>query len=202
MHGVHTTNRTRCLRPILKRWISLNRMFGSRWTRMSGDAPWWYNERALLGVFVGAVWQSGEEAFEEYSEQKRRGKLLGPGRIDLWFSAGSSEFWAEAKSMEIPLTRGAGQATKVNSVMEIAKEDASRLTPDGYTRRLALVFGMPYLRPCPKSQLKRRLRHMLMQAREVEHDAIAWIFPDMKRLPKANGWVCPGIILWVKEVYR
>ena len=202
MHGLHITRKTRCLRPILEKWITLNRMFGSRWMRVSGDAPWWYNERALLSVFVGAVWQSGEEAFEEFSEQKRRGKRLRPGRIDLWFSASSSEFWAEAKSLEIPLTRGSGQATKVSAVMKIAKEDVRRLAPDGYTRRLAVVFGTPYLLPCPRYKLDRRLEHMLMQAHEVGHDAMAWIFPAMKRLPKTNDWICPGIIVWIKEVHR
>lgn len=202
MHGLHTTRKTRCLRSILENWINLNRMLGSRWMRMSGDAPWWYNERALLSVFVGAVWQSGEEAFEEFSQEKRRGNRLKPGRIDLWFSASSREFWAEAKTLEIPLTRGSGQATKVNAVMKTAKEDVRRLAPDGYTRRLAVVFGSPYLRPCPMSELHGRLEHMLEQADEVEHDAIAWIFPAMRRLPKAYNWICPGIIVWVKEVRR
>jgi hypothetical protein len=170
--------------------------------KYSKDAPWWYNERALLSVFVGAVWQNGEEAFEEFSELKRRDRTLSPGRVDLWFSSGRWEFWAEAKHLEIPITRSRTQTTRINAMMDHAKKDVRKCAPDGFTRRLALVFCMPYLRPCTPREMNQRLTWLLEQADDIEHDALAWVFPNLKRLPKAYGWVSPGIIVWIKEVRR
>lgn len=199
--GIETNRRLRCLRPILHEWIALNRRLGRQWSRYN-DVPWWYNERASLSVFAGAVWLAGEATFEEYSELKRTRKRLCSGRIALWFSRGQWEFWGEAKFCEIPFTRNAAQVKRINGWMGDAKADVGRCAPDGYTRRLAIVFGAPYLRPCEPPEMNGRVAWLVDQAREVEHDALAWIFPNMKRLPKAHGWISPGTIVWIKEVRR
>ncbi len=199
MQGVVTTPRVRGLRRILKRWCSINGQLAREWAPVK-DAPWWYNERASLSVFAGAIWRSGEAAFEEYSDLKRGKKRLSSGRIDIWFSVGRLSFCAEAKFCNVPFTRDGDQASGVQWWMDQAKNDARRCPPDGSTRRLAIVFGCPYLRPCSESIRRSRIDWLLEQSRKVEHDAIAWVFPSTSKHLQDDGWLCPGAIMWIKQI--
>lgn len=202
MHGVVTSSRLRCLHPVLERWCKINNQLGREWSS-ANDAPWCYNERASVSVFAGAIWRSGEAAFEEYSELKRAKKQLATGRIDLWFSARMDYFWAEAKFCSIPFTRTGTQINRVQTSMKLAKADVRRCPPDGATRRLALVFGCPYIRPAPPAQLRSRIGWLMQESRNAEHDAIAWAFPRLDRYAKSSdGWIYPGAIVWIKEVRR
>lgn len=191
-----------CLRKTLYEWVRMNRVMGGRWMKRGNDAPWWYNERASLSVFAGAVWRTGGMAFEEFSELKRKKKRRTPGRIDLWFSVGRKEFWAEAKGGEVRITPRSRPSARMRELMDQARRDAERLAPDGFTRRLAVVFLSPYLRPCKRPEIEHRVRSLLDQVRETKPDALAWVFPHLKRLPKIRNWVSPGIVCVINEVRR
>jgi hypothetical protein len=202
--GIKTSLRLRCLRPVLRKWIALNRQLGSRWSK-DGDAPWWYNERALISVFAGAVWKSGGYAFEEFSEKKRGKKRPFSGRVDLAFSARQHEFLAEAKQCWLAANDRSDRIDQVRGVMEKAKADVRRCRPDG-TRHLAIVFGAPYLARHHRAEMGNRIEWLVGQAGEIhadiEADAVAWTFPSLRRLPTDQGWIYPGIIVWIKEVRR
>ena len=202
--GIKTTARLRCLRPILRKWIALNRQLSARWSSV-GDAPWWYNERALISVLAGAVWKSGGYAFEEYSETKRGEKRPYSGRIDLEFIAGQYEFRAEVKQCWPAATARRDRTDYVRGFMEKAKADVRRCPPNG-TRRIAIVFGVPYLAQHRKAEIDDRIEWLVDQATEIQADikadAVAWTFPSLRRLPTYQGSVCPGIIVWIKEVRR
>lgn len=199
--GIETNMRLRILRPVFCEWISLNERLGKEWAGVN-DAPWWYNERALLSVFAGAVWRSGGSAFEEYSELKRNEQRTSSGRIDLWFSASRRDFWVEAKACDVPFTRSGSQVVGIARNLERAKADVRRCKPDGRTRRLAMLFGRPYLRPCRQSEMESRTEWLLAQSRRVDHDGLAWVFPKLRKLPTGSNWVSPGSIVWIKEVRR
>lgn len=202
MHRVETCSRLRGLRPILERWCKINDQISRDWKSV-GDAPWWYNERASVSVFAGAVWRSGETAFEEFSEQKRSKRLLKAGRFDLWFSAGAREYVGEAKWCWVPFTSSKGPTGRVGAAMEQAKADARRIPPDGSTRRLAIVFGCPYIRPLRPAKLQARIDWLIAESHRVDHDALAWVFPRLKTCPEwTDRWLAPGAIVWIKEVRR
>ncbi len=65
------------------------------------DSPYYYNERATLSSFVGAIWRQGEIALEEFSSIKGSASQNEDedkkGRIDLWFKCGTDSFICEAK---------------------------------------------------------------------------------------------------------
>ena len=81
------------LKPVLSKWQEL--MTPAYWN-YKNDAPWWYNERALLSLFAGAVWKCSKSngwAFEEFTSDKwrtmRRGnRKKGKGRGDIMFGMG------------------------------------------------------------------------------------------------------------------
>lgn len=199
--GVQATKRLRCLKPHLEEWARQNARLGKEWQSV-GDAPWWYNERALLSVFAGAVWRCGGSAFEEYSEEKRNDMRVSSGRVDLWFSTGRHDFWAEAKVCDIAITRGGNRARVISKNLARAKADIRRCEPDGWHRRVAILFGRPYLRPCSRTELEQRITWLIGEAKRVDHDALAWVFPKLRKLPTGSNWVCPGSIVWIKEVRR
>ena len=93
--------RLRSLRPVLQKWVALNRTLYQNWGKK--DCPWWYNERAILSIFAGAIWRSGGLAFEEFSNLKRKKSRRRnryrkyAGRSDLYFQIKSKEYVVEVK---------------------------------------------------------------------------------------------------------
>jgi len=194
------------LHCVLEEWVRLNRLLGKQWAAGGYDLPWWYNERALLSVFSGAIWNTGNLAFEEFSEQKLKGKhkKFGNGRVDLWFKTSGGEFRAEAKHAEIRITERAKPLTKMRVLMKRAVADAGCNPPDhGNSRRLAIAFGVPCLPASLETkQQRKQQKGFLEEAMKVKHDAIAYFSPSVTGLPEINGWVCPGIVIWLKLVKR
>lgn len=204
-HHVKTTRELRSLYTILNEWVRLNRNIGRQWSKEVGDLPWWYNERALLSVFAGAVWRTGGQAFEEFSDVRHTGecKRKSKGRIDLWFETSGREFRAEAKHDEIPITNRAQQLASLQALMALAVEDARRNPADGHSRRLAIAFATPFLTATTSAEKRQdQVNWFLSLVEKVDHDAVAWVFPTLKKLPDPDGWVCPGIVIWIKIVKR
>jgi hypothetical protein len=56
------------------------------------DVPWWYNERASLSLFAGAVWGCHGWVFEEFGIWRKiaskRGVKYTSGRRDIEFEVG------------------------------------------------------------------------------------------------------------------
>ena len=115
IEGGYRRKQIRCFEAIYEQWINaVTELACSR--KRAGDVPWWYNERASLSVFAGAIWRAGGHCFEEYSDEKRdfrrRSHRLGkgyPGRVDLYLSWRRFDFIAEAKD-NIPASLGAVRA--------------------------------------------------------------------------------------------
>jgi len=195
------TRRLSCLRPVLREWVNANRRLGRAW-QSDKDAPWWYNERALISVFAGATWRLGGDAFEEFSEGKRgRRKRVHAGRVDLKFSINGNEFKAEAKQCWPGCATTSSPVPYISRWLEGAKRDVGRCPPGDF-RRLAILFGVPYLKKDRERELPDRISWIIEQARLVEADAVAWVFPNLPVLPTMRDYIYPGIIVWVKEVKK
>lgn len=202
---VKTTRPLRSLHAPLLEWTALNRRIGRKWDEFD-DMPWRYNERALLSLFAGAVWRTGGDAFEEFSETKFRlnDRSEGHGRVDLWFTTSGGEFRAEAKRQFIPITKEVTQQDRLHELMASAVKDARRNLADrGRSRRLAIIFAVPYVRKQKATtELAAKIERFTGWAETVDHDAIAWIFPDLNERVTVDNWVCPGIAMLIKIVKR
>lgn len=205
MNYVYTVRELRSLHAVLKEWVRLNQLLGRQWSKEGNDLPWWYNERALLSLFAGAVWNTGGHAFEEFSEIKHKSKRRrkGNGRVDLWFKTSGGEFRAEAKDTEIPITNRSQQQKSLHALMKRAVADARRNPADGFSRRLAIAIAVPYMRAgLGAKKQQEQISWFLSLFDEVDYDAVAWSFPPLKKLPIFNDWVCPGIVIMIKLVKR
>jgi hypothetical protein len=205
--GLHTNSLLRSLRPTLERWVAINQRLGKEW---APDAPWWYNERAQLSLFAGAVWRTGGECFEEFSGEKRLRKstthrlnVLYSGRVDLYFRLGSIEYVGEAKNTWSGYTRNDGKATKrISDRLEGACRDAGQTKPVGM-QRLGIVFVAPYFRASVKKRIDERLVQWIREIRDVDADARAWVFPMVSRYTLGDdGFYYPGVAVLLKTVKR
>jgi hypothetical protein len=191
--------------PILEEWIRLNGLLARSWADV-GDVPWWYNERASISLLAGAIWNSrrssGDYAFEEYASVKRKERKNCAGRLDLEFCFSKQHFVAEAKQCWIPISKGGDNARRIKDALARAKADVRRCSPPAGMRKLAVVFGVPYVARARSTRqaLRASINSFVEEARAVDADAIAWTFPKLNSMPTISGFIYPGVVVWIKEV--
>ena len=173
----------------------------------SKDVPWWYNERADLSVLAGAIWKSGNVAFEEFVDEKRKisrrtGKLSRKytGRVDLHFSVRGKTFIAEAKQCwSGAAAPNHNTPNKIAKFLKKACDDIRRSKPHNQ-RRLGIVFAIPYIRAQHVKHIDDRVKKWISAIRDVDCDAMAWIFPAVARRAKHGTSYFPGIAIFIREI--
>jgi hypothetical protein len=173
------------------------------------EVPWWSNERASLSIFAGAVWRSRGFSFEEYSDEKRNilrklRRFSAPyqGRVDLYFSVSGEEFLAEFKQAWSGWSVSRlDPCARLKKVFELARTDIRKTPPYGQ-RRLAILIAMPYLKKTVKSSNTNRLEMWIKAVRNMDYDAMAWVFPANSRHFNDGKHYYPGVAMMIKEVKR
>jgi hypothetical protein len=194
------------IRIILRRWQVLNAAIGTEWARDYSDSPWWYNERASLSFFAGAVWRSGGWALEEYSSTKKAPAIAKDlktrtGRYDINFAIGSHEYIAEAKQCWPLLSNmRTAHATMTNSIRSAT-----------FDSREAISWGLPVLSivfaaPRIIASHVRQVPALLAQFLSLPFPAgiIAWSFPAAARSlqPPKSRYIFPGMLVHVRQVRK
>ena len=189
------------LHLILDKWKSL--MQDPQWGK--DDAPWWYNERALLSLLAGAVWKCGEWAFEEFATNKRtitkRGKhKRRAGRGDIMFQIGKDTFIAEAKQCwPILGYRNRNAISTVKEALHEARIQSARLPSEG--QKLGIVFAVPCLHESKQEDSEKILYDFISRFTSLKNSTITWVFPREKRTLKGgDGYIYPGIVLVLRPL--
>jgi hypothetical protein len=190
------------LRPVLRKWIQLNNKLD--WFQEQ-DAPWWYNERASVSFYAGAVWQSKGWSFEEFSTEKiiTSKRNIQIGRCDIVFSINDKAFSAEAKQIWPTLTSNFKSTTdNVNKSLYISCKEALKNIDIGYTC-LGMVFVTPQLHISKKDHIDYYIKGLIDQLLRIDFSTIAWVFPKMTRNlrpdNKNRNYIFPGVILIIKK---
>lgn len=157
------TSDLRGLRPLLEEWVELIKDYCA--ANQCTDNPWWYGERANLGLLAGAAWRhrNGWHALEEFPTEKRRTrsgkKKIDPvkpddgvekkkksprGRCDLYVSHKSTGFAIEAKQAWQNLSPGT-RKDRFAQAMTQARRDAGNLHADEAAHRVGCVFVVPFI---------------------------------------------------------
>jgi len=195
------------LHPVLKKWCHLMETRWPDW--VNNDAPWWYNERASLSVFAGAVWQSNGLAFEEHSARKGVGRHDHAGRSDIWFRVGTTAFAGEAKQCWTKVFHTQKAVQRVIDHLESAKQDAhsvaSSAIPSKGAMRIGLVFAavqVPKRRASESETMIENFLRLLRLQRELHGSAIAWSFPASRRRLRDDyyGYYYPGCVLVIRRL--
>jgi hypothetical protein len=196
------------LRSVLREWQKLNERIAQEWIS-SKDVPWWYNERASLSVFAGAVWNSGAFSFEEFSDEKRKISKRSlkfhraySGRVDLYFNIRKRDFIAEAKICWPRCGRlSSGRQKMIEEGLIHACHDIRISKPNGQ-RRLGVLFVSPRWKTNLKHDMNDRIDQWISRICEIDCDAVAWIFPADSRKIHAYDYFYPGTAVLIKEVRR
>ncbi len=171
------------------------------------DAPYWYNERASLGVFAGAAHARRDAlVLEEYRVTRSEGGAPAPtnGRADLWFQLGTAghdwRFILEAKQLWPSTARSlASGLAREDSVLASACAQAANVEDDNRrTTRVGVIFAAPSI--AEGEDIDTRLEQMRAAAAQTRPDLLAWSFPRAARelvskLPRTEGRRYPGVFL-------
>ena len=202
--GIYCSKSTQILKGILQNWIRVNIDLLKLWQSYK-DVPWWYNERANLSVFAGAIWKSGGNVFEEYKEHKRKITKMGKlsktyfGRVDLYFTIQKYEFIAETKHTRDGISLNSDPLPMVEKLLNSACHDIRKVKPFKQ-RRLGITFIYPYVMKHDSNNLEQRIHDWIKNIKKVNFDACAWIFPEISRVISDEKYICPGTALLIKEI--
>ena len=173
-----------------------------RYCRMTeGDAPYWYNERANIGILSIAASKCGWSALEEYQCAKGRGANKKRGRADLWIASGFNTVEnIEAKFAFISLA-SKNIDTYVKNKLNAAKRDASKVNES--SDKIALVFLSVYLPIKKKDKLKDYFHSFKSKLEDyIDYDILAWCFPKEAKelLTNDKDYIYPGVFAIAKII--
>lgn len=178
---------------LLQEWINNILIYCRFWRKK--DAPYWYNERATLSTFAGAVWKAGGFALEEYRSTKRRGEKRTKGRIEIYFRWLGKDYAGEAKQLWFRLTKRKGKylfGRRIQERMESAIRGAKAI-PRSEGTRLGLVFIVPSIN---RSIFRPNYIHDIVdELHEQKYDLCAWCFPKCARKLRDKKNIYPGTAL-------
>lgn len=188
--------------PLMEEWI----LCIERYCRVTeGDAPYWYNERANVGIVAGASWRCGWIALEEFQSEKsdydHGDENDSPsnkwnGRCDLYICSDYSNEVIETKFKWIT-TNSNDIKSSMASVIELAISDASKLEAEEGLTYAGLAFLPIYVNKSNLSNadtLETKIQEAIHTAKSIDADIVAWCFPDsMKDYISDKGNYLPGI---------
>ena len=194
------------LGKVLRKWCNLIR--DESWLE-NGIVPWWFNERASLSTFAGAVWKTGGLVLEEYSMVKKPRKTSQVrdeklGRTDIFFRTGDGDsFVAESKMTRVRIDGRSGVPQKrTANALQKALVDANRNRRMG-GHKLAMVFITPKVHRTRKDTAIEFLDEYLCFLLEDRRLTLAWSFPDWAPdQAEHNEMLYPGAILALRYLRR
>lgn len=180
---------------LLNQWISLTNKYCDAFS--GKDAPYYYNERANIGVLSGAAWTIGWLSLEEFQhEKKTREKWL--GRADLYLSSEKDEFYVEAKYRPVSLESRDGIVEITNESIKLAIKDskATRRTIGGGSV-VAAAFIPVYLSVNKLETMDEKVSKAIEKMMSANFHGLAWTFPQEMKKSNINDYIYPGIFLAV-----
>lgn len=200
---------------IIEKWQELNEKICYEWGNWDEkEAPWWYNERASLSIFAGAVWLCGGWAFEEFSAFKKAISKKGNenkriGRCDIKFRVGKHKFVAEAKQCWPNIGSNMQEVrSKVKEDLDKACKECEQMIERNIKRdynRLGLVFAVPRLHKSKQENIENILHQFLDELQKISNVTIAWTFPEYARSLRSptgsdRDYIFPGIAMLARLV--
>lgn len=234
LREIKTSSEVSHLKPLLESWLLLTEKYATQHGPKksnpgSGDASWWYTERASVGILASAAWQiKGWTALEEYSTNKiEPGKKdvgtaarIKRGRCDLQISSNKSLYAFEAKQKAVLLGKTtaniAAQVTKTLGILESANRDARKLDKSEADIRFSLAFIAPMINARSVDiladdekleEVENRVAEFLSQLTPCISKkglAFAYIFPKSSRdlLSPNKKFIYPGVVMIIKKIGR
>ncbi len=172
------------LEPVLIQWLKINRDYIEETDYE--DCLYWYNERANVSTFAGAMWKCGGFALEEYSAHKSdENENSKKGRIDLYIQSHGNSAVCEAKIEWIYLCEPNRQqkdfAKTISNSIEKANNDLTNtLKMNSNNLGIALNFIVGYSNQ--DIDITETLASLQNAIEDTECAFFAWLLVEEKQI--------------------
>lgn len=186
--------------PIFEEWI----LSIERYCRiMKGeDAPYWYNERANIGLLAGASWRCGRIALEEFQKDKGyKNAKKKNGRSDLWIASEDHEELIEAKFKWLSL-KNKDPSKLIKKTIDIAVDDTKKARGnDTDTMGIAVGFFPVYIGEKNIGEVDRYISEFIEEVLSADYHAIGWSFPaETRNYLSSKKELLPGVIMIIRNI--
>jgi len=186
--------------PILESWLDIIKNFQ---TKDTIRAPYWYTERANIGLFAAAATKNNWTTLEEFHRNKSKDNVkdkikVSLGRLDLWLYNGSNSFFIEAKQVWPNITKKI-KSNLINWSLEDAIIDAQKHKKSDQ-RLIAMSFIVPRIKISDNTRMDNRIQALVGSIKLEQNCFIAWSFLDKYHEVQNGDKFFPGIIVVAREV--
>lgn len=193
-NGIQINNtKVQWVTPILEQWVQIHKEYVEQYK--FEDCLYWYNERANVSAFAGAVWKAGGFALEEYSSKKGTEENRANGRVDLYFSNKGDEAIAEAKMEWLYFGKRTKLDLKEKIDRVVAKSNSdtiNSLHANPYELGLGLSFITTYWRSgYDAAQDMKNLKEFM----KSYNCAFYAIFESEREITSSKGNACNTVVL-------
>ncbi|BCT34789.1 hypothetical protein ACMGGD_01450 [Pseudomonas sp. BNK-6] len=191
MQGMIISNpKLEFLRPMLERWFDCIDRYNA--VRGDSETPYWFDEKANLGLLSAAAWMAEMISLEHSPSKKQQEDGARNARTDLYLATKderayiqSTQRWPRVNSLHLtqPLLDIASDARKISYPSDL---------------RLGCLFVAP--QKAQHSASPEELQDMLDELQKEHCCAVAWYFPyAYRKLHNESGHYHPGIAVLFKE---
>ncbi len=191
MQGMIISNpKLEFLRPVLECWFECIDRYNT--VRGDNESPYWFDERANLGLLSAAAWMAEMVTLEQAPTKKQIEEGERNGRADLFIASGEERAYLQATQRWPRVNH-----LNLSQALLDAVSDAKKIS---YTSdlRLGCLFVAP--QKAQHSPTPEELQDMVDDLQKEHTCAVAWYFPyAYRKLHNEAGNYHPGIALLLKE---
>lgn len=193
MQGMIISNpKLEFLRPMLERWFDCIDRYNA--VRGDNDTPYWFDERANLGLLSAAAWMAEMVTLQNAPTRKQNEEGERNVSADLVIASTDERAFIQAtqrwpKVSNLNLTQPLAEATS----------DAKRISYAS-DLKLGCLFVAP--QKAQQSATPEELQDMLDDLQKENTCAVAWYFPyAYRKLRNESGHYHPGIAVLFKQAH-
>jgi len=193
MQGMIISNpRLEFLRPVLERWFDCIDRYNA--VRGDNDTPYWFDEKANLGLLSAAAWMAEMVTLQHTATRKQNEEGERNVSADLFIAGAedrafiqATQRWPTVKSLNLtqPLQDVTSDAKRISYATDL---------------KLGCLFVAP--QKAQQSATPEELQDMIDDLQKENTCAVAWYFPyNYRKLRNEAGHYHPGIAVLFKQAH-
>jgi hypothetical protein len=193
MQGMIISNpRLEFLRPVLERWFDCIDRYNA--VRGDNDTPYWFDEKANLGLLSAAAWMAEMVTLQHTATRKQNEEGERNVSADLFIAGAedrafiqATQRWPKVKNLNLtqPLQDVTSDAKRISYATDL---------------KLGCLFVAP--QKAQQSATPEELQDMIDDLQKENTCAVAWYFPyNYRKLRNEAGHYHPGIAVLFKQAH-
>ncbi|TWC10721.1 MULTISPECIES: hypothetical protein [unclassified Pseudomonas] len=193
MQGMIISNpKLEFLRPVLERWFDCIDRYNA--VRGDNDTPYWFDEKANLGLLSAAAWMAEMVTLQHTATRKQNEEGERNVSADLFIAGAedrafiqATQRWPKVKNLNLtqPLQDVTSDAKRISYATDL---------------KLGCLFVAP--QKAQQSATPEELQDMIDDLQKENTCAVAWYFPyNYRKLRNEAGHYHPGIAVLFKQAH-